>query len=165
MVTKTVKPSNKLTKSKENISRGLLFALAAVAIGIIAYVLLAQFGFLSAMTTYLMVYLAIRLYVSGSGSLPLKGFYLFIALIVLGVFMCIVGGITLDAFKYYNSQYQGSLSSTDFIMRALLLPEVWSSYAKEIAITIGFAVLGSYRTLTNVAKLRKAHYANIAKHS
>ncbi len=60
-------------RSNENVGRGALFALAALPIGVVLWLIIWSFGWMSSLVTFAAAAMAARFYVMGAGGLSRKG--------------------------------------------------------------------------------------------
>lgn len=136
----------------ENIRRGALFALATIPLGIVIWVVLWGFGFIASLVAALVAFLALRLYVLGSGGLSRSGAVVVVAITVTTLLLAFFGGIVLDFAKALGDA--AGIGAWDaFIHEQFwpsfweLLPDVLPEYLPDLAWAIGFGALGSYGTL------------------
>jgi len=139
------------------VARGVLFSLLGVVAGIIVTVILWQFGFVASITSFLMAWLTLWLYIKGAKAAPHKGIPAVIAVILIGAVLCLVGAIVSDAYVAFSQQYSG-MSVGDLLGASFGVlgdPEVWSAYGINIVIFIVFAALGIFSTLRRLGGRRR----------
>lgn len=147
----------------ENRLKGVLYALIAPVLGVIAWLILWQFGFLAAAVAWLIAALTIYFYRLGAGAVSRRSVPAIIGIIAFGVVAAFLSGMVYDALPSYLEEIggtaTGALLSLDFWLFFginLLYPELWTSYLLDILISVAFAVLGSYGTIKQLLHETKA---------
>lgn len=136
----------------ELVGRGLLFAAAAIPIGVLITAVIAKLGFVAAISSLILAGLAAFLYTKGAGTAPYKGAIPLVGLIVVGLVLSFMSIIAVDAWTYASSPEGASLGMTpgELVRTALLSPEVYAGYAKEALLFVVFAVLGVFGVIKRV---------------
>lgn len=123
--------------------RGVVAALLIIPVGVVAWTLLWQFGFIASVVAWGIAAGALWLYSFGAKSEVTKEIvpYL-VGIILLGVVLAFLGGMASDAWSAYTSAEiggEGGMFSGDFISffaANLGSAELWQSYAVDIAIAL-----------------------------
>ena len=136
----------------ENVGRGALLALLTIPVGVALWVLLWGFGFIASLVAALVAFMALRLYVWGSGGLSRVGAVVVVAVTVVTLLLAFFGGIVLDAARGFG-EASGLGAWGAFVHEAFwpalweVLPEALPEYLPDFAWAAGFGALGSYATL------------------
>ena len=136
----------------EDVGRGTIFALAALPLGIIVWMIIWNFGWITSLVTFGVAVLAARLYVTGTGgTLSRKGVWAIVSVTAVTAVLAFVGGVWLDAVSY--------LGGSPLAM--VLDPEPWdliaynlvtnrdfvNGYAGDFLMALLFGALGCFFTL------------------
>lgn len=139
----------------ENIGRGALLALLALPVGILAWVLLWQAGFIASIVGFGVAVAATFLYRMGSGGVISRvGAVIVIGVTALTLVLAFVAGLVSDVLPIYTDiTGAGAVES-------LLQPAFWSGFsdivsdpeiageiAKDAAIAFGLGALGCFSVL------------------
>jgi hypothetical protein len=135
----------------ENLQRGVIFALIALPVGVIAWDILWGFGFVASIVAFAVAYLAFRLYRFGSGGRITRNGAIAVAIITIGtLIIAFISGFAVEFVGLYSQQYGTSipeaLVSPDFwsiVFRAITSPEALPS----LALAALFGALGCFGTL------------------
>ncbi|MDL9980007.1 hypothetical protein [Microbacterium candidum] len=147
----------------ERIGRGLLFALPVVPVGVFLWVLIWQWGFMSAIVMFAVSAGAAFLYRKGSGGrIGYPGLWVIVGLTVVTLVLSFLGGIAADVAEYMGLSMANALGSSDFwtvyFDNLFANPKMWDSYTKDILFAVLFAGLGTLGTFRRVlAQARAAH--------
>lgn len=137
----------------ENVTRGTLFALVALPVGVAAWVIIWSFGFIASIISFGIAWLAIVLYKVGSGGLIGKAGAVRVTIITLvTVALAIVAGLVSDV-ALPLSRIAG-ISPLDAVAHpqfgeffSRYLSEAGGSLTISILMAIGFGVLGCFGLL------------------
>lgn len=132
---------------------GLLLALLSIPTGIVLWIILWNFGFMASFVSFVIAWLAVYLYTLGSKKEVSKRTapYL-LAIILVGIVLSFIGGMALDAVKFYvegsDVGLMQAILTTDFWLffadNLFSNGELWSSYVVDIIIALVFGVLGCF---------------------
>lgn len=156
---KTVTTSKAASAQPINMTRGILFALLAIPIGIILWVILWRWGFMASIVSFVIAWLAVFLYTLGSkADVSKKAAPYLLGVIVLGIILSFIGGMASDAAEYFiqdtDMTVTDALASSDywaFLANNLFSnAELWGSYITDILIALAFGLLGSFGILKSL---------------
>lgn len=139
----------KTTTQSQNLSvRGLLFASAVIPLGVIAWLILWQYGFIASVIAWGIAFGAVWLYNFGSrAEVTRKAVPYVLAIIVLGVLAAFASGMIYDLWGFYKGDGGGQgFFSEEFLTGVwsnLTYWEFLSSYTVDFLISIAFAALGA----------------------
>jgi hypothetical protein len=141
----------------ENFARGTVFALAVIPLGIVAWVLLWNVGFIASIVGFAVAWAAVRLYLLGSGGLVSRNGAIRISIITIGtLLLAILGGLVSDVIPIYsrvaNVSWIEALFSANFwtvFQQVQGRPGGLSDELPSILIGIGLGALGCYSILRN----------------
>jgi len=120
----------------ENVQRGVIFALIALPLGVIAWDILWGFGFVASIVSFGVAYLAARLYRFGSGGRVTRPGAIAIAAITIGtLIIAFISGFAVDLVGEYSRITGAS------IPESLVSPRFWS---------IVFAAMAAPRSLISL---------------
>lgn len=139
--------------TEENMKRGILFALLSIPVGIALWVGLWTFGFMAALVSFAIAWLAIFLYGLGAkASVSRKAAPYILGIIVAGVILAFLSGMASDAASVYAQDTE--MSTWDAVFTAdywvffadnlFYNGALWSSYFLDIVIAVVFGVLGCF---------------------
>ena len=138
-------------RRSENVGRGALFALPAIPIGVVCWLIIWNFGWISSIVTLVAAAIAARFYVMGAGGLSRKGVWVVAGITVATALLSFAAGVWLDAAKYINSQPLSLITSSepwDLIGYNLNNnPNFVPSYMGDFLMALLFAALGCFFTL------------------
>lgn len=133
--------------------RGAVYALAAVPVGIAAWLVLWNMGWMASIVAFIAAALAARLYVMGAGGIiSRRGAWVVVAITAVTVLLSFWGGMLVDAAKYLGG---GSplLMLADAQTWDLLLfnlttnRELVDGYGGDFLVALLFSGLGCFFTL------------------
>jgi hypothetical protein len=135
----------------ENLQRGVIFALIALPVGVVAWDILWGFGFVASIVAFAVAYLAFRLYRFGSGGRITRNGAIAVAVITIGtLIIAFISGFAVQIVGLYSRQFGTS------IPEALVSPDFWSIVFRAItspqalpslALAALFGALGCFGTL------------------
>jgi len=138
---------------REDVVRGAVYALAAVPVGIAAWLVLWNMGWMASIVAFIAAALAARLYVMGTGGvISRRGAWVAVAITAVTVLLSFWGGMLVDAAKYLGG---GSplLMLADAQTWDLLLfnlstnRELVDGYGGDFLVALLFSGLGCFFTL------------------
>lgn len=138
----------------EAVSRGLVFSLAAIPLGMVAAVAIWRFGFIASISSFLIAGVATWLYTKGAGSAPRRGLVPLVGAILLGVALSFLAMVASDILDFYGTAEGAALgypSAWSMLWSNLFVPEVLSSYGRDLLMFLAFAALGVFGTLRRLA--------------
>ena len=131
--------------------RGLLFALAAIPLGIVVWVIIWELGYVASLASFVITGAAVWLYEKGAGAPPSRkaGIGL-VGICLLGVILAFISGIFADGWSYYGSTdylSQGGLELStseklQYVAEVMRQPQLWEAYTNDIVLTLLFTALG-----------------------
>lgn len=142
----------------EVVSRGVLYSLASIPLGMVVAVLIWKAGFVASISSFLIAGSAVFLYRKGAMAAPRRGLIPLMAVIVVGVvasFLAIVGADLVDYYNSPDGQGLGYASVVDFVSANLFNPSVLSSYGSDLGMFALFAALGVFGTMRRLLGSRR----------
>lgn len=155
MAESTVKDGTVLDKSNDGgrIRNGLLLASLSIPVGIVLWVILWNYGFMASFVAFAIAWLAVYLYKLGAKKdVSKQSAPYLLAIILVGIVLSFLGGMALDAVRFYvegtdQSLLQAIVTADFWAFFAGNIfgnAELWSSYAVDIIIALAFGVLGCF---------------------
>lgn len=148
-----------------NTKKGLLLASIVAPVGIAAWVILWQMGFIASIVAFGVAYGAVWLYKKGSGDDKVQKAVLpLLAIILVTVILAFLAGVVSDGWYAYTTKFEGTESFWSaefwgFIGDNFANADLWSQYVGDIVISIAFAALGAgsivMELVTNRSKSQK----------
>ncbi len=141
-----------LQNQGEDVGRGAIFALAALPLGIIVWMIIWNFGWMTSFVTFGVAALAARLYVLGTGgTLSRKGVWIVASITAATALLAFLGGVWLDAVSYIGgSPLAMALDPEPWDLMAYNLqtnPDFVKGYAGDFLMALLFGALGCFFTL------------------
>jgi hypothetical protein len=135
----------------ENLRRGVIFALVALPVGVVAWDLLWSFGFVASIVAFGVSYLAVRMYRFGSGGRITRSGAIAVTVITIGtLIIAFISGFAVDVIGEYSritgQSISESLGSTRFwsiVFADMTDPKSLIS----LLLAAAFGALGCYGTL------------------
>lgn len=139
----------------ENIARGTLFALVAVPVGVIVWVVLWNFGFIASIVGFGVAYAAMFLYRFGSGGVLSRTGALRVALVTIGTLLvAFFAGVVSDVLGVWTSETgEGAIAglvSPDFwaaFQQIMALDGVAAGYLPDFGLALLFGAIGCFGLL------------------
>ncbi len=146
--------------SAENVGRGTIVALLVVPLGVIAWVIIWNFGIIASIISFGISWGAVKLYRLGSGGLvsragAIRIIIITFATVLLAIFSGIVSEVAIALGQANGISAFDALGSSRFwdtLSQALNEPTVLQSLVPSILMAIAFSVLGCYSTLRNTLR-------------
>lgn len=143
------------TQPVENTTRGTLLSLAIIPLGVIAWVLIWNLGFVAGIVGFGIAIGALFLYRFGSGGIVSRGGAVRVALVTLltvliAMFATLVSDVVNALSEISGISAIETITHEAFwpsFQEIVTAPEVSGEYAKSFAIGLGLALLGSFSTL------------------
>lgn len=142
----------------EIVSRGILWSLAAIPLGMIVAVVIWRLGFIASISTFVVAGAAAWLYAKGATTMPRRGLLPLVGVILVGValsFMAIVASDIVEFWGTPEGKEFGYDSVWAMLQNNLFNTEVLGSYGSDLAMFVGFAALGVFGTLRQLASARR----------
>lgn len=142
----------------EIVSRGILWSLAAIPLGMLVAVAIWRLGFIASISSVVVAGAGMWLYSKGATTLPRKGIVPLVGVILVGValsFFAIVASDIVDFYGTPEGKDLGYPSVWSMLSSNLFAPEVLGSYAKDLVMFVVFAGLGIFGTLRQLAGARR----------
>ena len=143
----------------EIVPRGVLWALAAIPLGMLVAVVLWKLGFIASISSFLIAGVAVFLYTKGAGTVPKRGIAALVGVIVVGVVLSFLAIVAADLVEYYNTpdgQALGYPSALQFVTSNLFNVELIKSYGSDLVMFVVFAALGVFGTMRRLLAARRA---------
>ncbi|MDI2036554.1 hypothetical protein [Paenarthrobacter nitroguajacolicus] len=145
---------------REDVGRGTIFALAALPIGVILWMVIWGFGWMSSLVTFAAAVMAAKFYVAGAGSLSRKGVWVVAAVTTATALLSFVGGVWLDAVQYLGREPLAMVLDSEpwsLIGNGLAYnPDFVGFYMKDFLLALLFGALGCFFTLRQLFAATKA---------
>lgn len=147
-----------------NVARGTLFALLAVPVGVIVWVVLWNFGFIASIVAFAVAYLAMFLYRFGSGGFVGTAGAIRITIVTVGtLLLAFFGGIVSDVLGLWSDVTGESpvsgIVSPDFWagFQAIMAEDgVASGYLPDFGLALLFGALGCFSVIRSAFRSGKA---------
>jgi hypothetical protein len=144
----------------ENLRRGVIFALIALPVGVVAWDLLWSFGFVASIVAFGVSYLAVRMYRFGSGGRITRSGAIAVTIITIGtLIVAFISGFAVDVIGEYTRITGQS------ILESLLSTRFWSIVFADMAdpqslisllLAAAFGALGCYGILRGAFRQTRA---------
>lgn len=148
----------------ENVGRGALLALVALPVGVAAWVLIWQLGFIASIVAFAIALLAVFLYRRGSGGVVGRaGAFTIVGIVAVTLVLAFFGGYASDLIPYYTEATGLSAVSAvtdpvfwDAYGAMMSDPSVSGAIARDAAMAFGFGALGCFGVLRAVFRKQAA---------
>ena len=143
----------------EIVSRGILFSLAAVPLGMAVAVLIWELGFVASISSFVIAGAAAALYTKGATRTPNRGLVPLVLVVLGGVALSFFAVVAADLVDFYNTPQGQSLgypSVVDFVSANLFTGNVLSGYGSQAVMFVLFAALGVFCTVRRLVRARQA---------
>jgi lysylphosphatidylglycerol synthetase-like protein (DUF2156 family) len=140
----------------ERVARGIALALLVIPVGVVAWTLLWNVGFIASIVSYGVALGAVWLYRVGSKARVTRAsFWAILAIIVVTMVLSLLAGFFTDLAGYLNLPLMQALAEPHFWdvywNNIFTNPDLWNSYLPQILLALAFAALGCYRTIRMLA--------------
>lgn len=136
---------------REDIGRGTLFALAALPIGVVLWMVIWNFGWMTSLVTYAAAFMAAKFYVTGAGALSRKGVWVVAVVTAVTALVSFLGGVWLDAVKFLGREPLAMVMNSEpwaLIADNLAYnPDFIGGYMGDFLLALLFGALGCFFTL------------------
>lgn len=134
--------------------RGVLLSLLIIPIGIAAWVLLWNFGFITSVVAFAISWGAVLLYRLGSRARVTTGaLWSLITVIAVTLALAFLGGVASDIITALGLEPLAAVTSMDFwsaFVSVLGTAELWQDYGINLAVSVLFAGLGCFSVLKSL---------------
>ncbi|MFK0009867.1 hypothetical protein ACIQTZ_22720 [Paenarthrobacter sp. NPDC090520] len=145
---------------REDVGRGTIFALAALPIGVILWMVIWSLGWMSSFVTFAAAFMAAKFYVTGAGALSRKGVWIVAGITVVTALLSFLGGVWLDAVQFLGREPMSMVfDSEPWALMAdnfAYNPDFVSNYMKDFLLALLFGALGCFFTLRRLFADTKA---------
>jgi hypothetical protein len=142
-----------VSAAREDVVRGAIFALAAVPVGVAAWLVLWSMGWMASIVAFIAAAAAARLYVLGTGGMiSRRGAWVVTAVTLGTVLLSFWGGMLVDAAKYLGGgsplTMLADAGTWDLLLYNLATNrDIVDGYAGDFLVTLLFSALGCFVTL------------------
>ena len=146
-------PAAPVRAAGEDVVRGAIFALAAVPVGVAAWLVLWNMGWMASIVAFIAAAAAARLYVLGTGgTISRRGAWVVTAVTLATVLLSFWGGMLVDAAKYLGGgsplTMLADAGTWDLLLYNLATNrDVVDGYAGDFLVALLFSALGCFFTL------------------
>ena len=146
-------PAAPVRAAGEDVVRGAIFALAAVPVGVAAWLVLWNMGWMASIVAFIAAAAAARLYVLGTGgTISRRGAWVVTAVTLATVLLSFWGGMLVDAAKYLGGgsplTMLADAETWDLLLYNLATNrDVVDGYAGDFLVALLFSALGCFFTL------------------
>lgn len=135
----------------EDVLRGTIFALAALPVGVILWMVIWSLGFLASIVSFAAAFLAAKLYVAGARSLGRRGAWVVAGVTASTILVSFGGGVWLDAVAYLGGEpWTMVMDPEPFALIEYNFynnPDFMGGYLKDFLMALLFGGLGCFFTL------------------
>jgi hypothetical protein len=138
---------------REDVLRGAIFSLAIIPLGVVAWLILWDLGWISSIVAFIAAAGAGRLYFLGSGgTISRRGVWVVLGVTILTLLLSFLGSMLLDAAKFLGGgsplAMLADAQTWDLLAYNLgTNRELVDGYAGDFALALLFSVLGCFFTL------------------
>lgn len=145
----------------ERVARGILLSLLIIPAGIVAWAIIWQLGFMSAIVAFGVAVGGAWLYRVGSGGrMGVVGIVSTVIVTVVTLVLAFLAGIGLGVATFLGMEVSEAIVSPEFwetfAVNVFDNPELWQGMTGDILFAILFAALGAFSVFWNLAKAAKA---------
>ncbi|KQO97420.1 hypothetical protein [Leifsonia sp. Leaf264] len=134
--------------------RGVLLSLLIIPLGIVAWVLLWNYGFITSVVAFAISWGAVLLYRLGSRARVTTGaLWSLITVIAVTLALAFLGGVASDIITALGLEPLAAVTSMDFwsaFVSVLGTAELWQDYGINLAVSVLFAGLGCFSVLKSL---------------
>ena len=136
-------PGEVTTPPRERVGLGLLAAIVAVVGGVVVTFVVAQLGFIAAISSFVIAFGATFLYEAAAGRPARRGLVPLVVLIVLGVALSYAALLASDLWDAYAELGLTDPSRTTFVLDHVMSPgDVFADPHRDVLWFVGFGLLG-----------------------
>lgn len=147
---KIIEATNERSEKPENIGAGIVGALLGALIGVVAWCVVYQLGFIVSIIGYLMVVCAIKGYEKFAGNLSKKGLWIAVAISIVMLFAAEFTCLVIEIYNNVNVFGYTVLDSIRLAPTFLSEPEVIGYVVKDIAIGLIFMIVASTQYIKSI---------------
>lgn len=141
----------------ERVGRGILLSLLIIPAGVIAWTIIWQLGFMSAIIAFGVALGGAWLYRRGSGGrMGLAGIISTIAVTLVTLVLSFLAGIATDLAAFLEIDTWTAITSPEFwdlyFLNIFDNPDLWSELTGDILFALLFAALGTFSVFRSLAK-------------
>lgn len=145
----------------ERAIRGVLLSLLVIPTGATVWVILWNMGFIASLASFAIAWGAVQLYRIGSGSRVTRAtFWALLGVIVAAVAIAFFAGLANDLISTMHLTWTQAVTGSAFWPvywdNIFTNPDMWASYAGDIAMTLVFTALGCFGTIRRLAQESRA---------
>ncbi|MDY0909474.1 hypothetical protein [Microbacterium sp. CFBP9034] len=145
----------------ERVGRGILLSLLIIPAGVLAWTIIWQLGFMSAIVAFGVAVGAAWLYRRGSGGrIGAVGIAATIVVTLVTLVLAFLAGIAADLATFLEIDLLTAIGSAEFwdlyVLNVTDNPELWEQLTPDILFALLFAALGTFSVFWNLAKAAKA---------
>jgi hypothetical protein len=145
----------------ERVIRGIALALLIIPIGVVAWTILWNIGFIASIVSWGVAAGALWLYRVGSKARVTRGaFWAIVAIVVVTVVLSLLAGIFSDLASAVDVPLFEALTRSDFWRlfgeNVFDNPEMWQAYLPQVVLALLFAALGCFMTIRRLARESRA---------
>ncbi|WP_051389311.1 hypothetical protein [Arthrobacter sp. 35W] len=135
----------------EDVLRGAIFASIVIPLGVLAWMIIWNFGFVASLVAWVVAFGAARMYGHGAGHPTRRGVWVVLGIVLVTMTLAFVGGMWLDMINQFGMSPVQALTDGEmwdvFGTNLIDNPELWESYSKDILMAALFSALGCFFTL------------------
>ena len=140
----------------ENVGKGTAFALLAIPAGVAVWLILWKFGFIASIVGFGVVWVAVQLYVRGSGgAISRLGAFVILGVVVVTLLLSFFSGMVYDVAEEVGKA--SSMTTWEAFTHDRFWPFFWDvfsdilpEYRTDFLIAAGFGALGAFSMLRAV---------------
>jgi hypothetical protein len=149
-------PAAPVLPESERVARGIALALLVIPVGIVAWTVLWNFGFIASIVSYGVSVGAVWLYRVGSKARVTRAsFWAILAIIIVTMVLSLLAGFFTDVAGFLGLPLMQALTEPRvwevYWNNIFTNPDLWSAYLPQILLALAFAALGCYRTIRMLA--------------
>ncbi len=145
----------------EQVGRGILLSLLVIPAGVLAWAIIWQLGFMSAIVAFGVAVGAVWLYRRGSGGrIGAIGIAATIVVTIVTLVLAFLAGLAIDLAAFLEIDIPTAITSPEFwdlfLLNVFDNPELWEAMTGDIVFAVLFAALGAFSVFWRLAKAAKA---------
>lgn len=138
-------------RPREDVLRGAIFASIVIPLGILAWMIVWNFGFVASVVAWVVAFGAARLYGKGAVNPSRRGVWVVLSITLVTMVLAFLGGMWLDMVKQFglnpvDAFYDAGLWQ-DFGANLTDNPSLWREYTGGIVAALAFSALGCFTTM------------------
>ncbi|MFF2053315.1 hypothetical protein ACFVU2_17070 [Leifsonia sp. NPDC058194] len=141
----------------ERVARGIALALLIIPVGVVAWTILWNIGFIASIVSWGVAVGALWLYRVGSKARVTRGaFWGIVAIVVVTVALCLLAGIFSELAGAVDIPLVEALTRPEFwrlfAENIFDNPEMWQAYLPQVGLALLFAALGCFMTFRRLSQ-------------